>query len=182
PLVPAPVAAGFWLPSARRCGSLALSATPRHGCSRPSTLHRGQVPPWPEALATVRRGPLPRERTARGKTNMEFTDFSKFLAAVRAGDQQAAADLVRRYEPYLRRVIGLRLKSTQLRRVLDSMDICQSILAKFFDRAAAGELDVQTPEELQHLLVAMAINKLRDKVRHERRHQGGLPDDWEPVV
>jgi RNA polymerase sigma-70 factor (ECF subfamily) len=112
---------------------------------------------------------------------MEKENFAKFLVAVRAGDAQAAEELVRRYEPYLRRVIRLRLDDPRLRRVLDSVDVCQSILAVFFAEAAYGRFELQTPEQLGSLLTRMAINKLIAEARSNHRHQGGLPDEWDPA-
>jgi DNA-directed RNA polymerase specialized sigma24 family protein len=110
---------------------------------------------------------------------MNATSFPTFFAAVRSGDRAAAAEFVRHYEPYLRQVIRLRLTDERLRRIFDSSDICQSVLANFFVRAAAGEFDVADPDALRGLLARMAINKLLDKVRHERHHGGGLPDGWD---
>ena len=48
-------------------------------------------------------------------------DFAEFLKRIRAGDQQAAAELVQRFEPVIRREIRLRLEDRGLRRVLDSL-------------------------------------------------------------
>src|SRR5260221_3136505 len=59
-----------------------------------------------------------------------------------------------------RRAIRFRLADTNLARLLDSMDICQSVLASFFLRAAAGQFDIEQPQQLVKLLVAMARNKL----------------------
>ena len=64
--------------------------------------------------------------------------FRELIARVRAGDEQAAAELVRRYEPAIRRAARVRLVDTRLNRLLDSMDICQSVLASFFVRAGSG--------------------------------------------
>jgi RNA polymerase sigma-70 factor (ECF subfamily) len=97
------------------------------------------------------------------------SNFHQLLEQVRAGDQKAAAELVRCYEPEIRRAVRVRLTDTRLRRVLDSMDITQSILANFFVHAALGEFELETPEQLLHLLVTMARNKLRDRVRWEHR-------------
>ena len=55
--------------------------------------------------------------------------FQVLLRRVRAGDEQAARELVRRYEPAIRRAARIRLVDTRLNRLLDSMDICQSVLA-----------------------------------------------------
>ena len=75
----------------------------------------------------------------------EADDFSALIARVRAADQAAAAELVRRYEPLIRREVRLKLENSRLRRVLDSMDVCQSVLASFFVRAAAGQYDLDQP-------------------------------------
>ncbi len=110
---------------------------------------------------------------------MEDQDFDRFSADLRAGDERAAAELVRRYEPYLRHVIRARLTDRCLRRVLDSLDVCQSALGEFFVRMADGRFQFQDPDRLRALLVTMALNKLIDRARHERRHGGGLPDNFD---
>jgi RNA polymerase sigma-70 factor (ECF subfamily) len=94
------------------------------------------------------------------------------MRQVRAGDQDAAAQLVRIYESAIRRAVRFRLRDGRLRSQFDSMDICQSVLASFFVRAAAGQYDIDTPEQLVKLLTTMARNKLasqaRKKVAHDR--------------
>ncbi len=125
---------------------------------------------------------------------VEEQTFCDLLQRVRAGDEAAATELVRRYEPEVRRAVRVRLTDPRLRRVLDSADVCQSVLANFFVRVTAGEFDLDRPEQLLHLLLAMARNKLLDKARrqHARRRdqrrleagadaaldglQGGEPD------
>ena len=97
------------------------------------------------------------------------TTFTEFVARIRAGDEQAAADLVRRYEPLIRREIRLQLEDHQLNRLFDSMDVCQSVLASFFLRTAAGEYDLERPEQLIGLLLAIARNKLASAARREHR-------------
>jgi DNA-directed RNA polymerase specialized sigma24 family protein len=108
-------------------------------------------------------------------------NFSQFLAAVRAGDQQAASELVRRYEPYLRGIIRMRLQHAPLRRLLDSMDICQSVLALFFARAAQNRFDIQTPEQLARLLARMAVRKFLNKARRQGNHPDSLPAGWDLI-
>src|SRR5262249_30309699 len=94
--------------------------------------------------------------------------FDELIRRVRAGDQQAAAELVRLYEPAIRRAVRFRLVDNRLGAVLDSMDICQSVMASFFVRAAAGQFDLEKPEHLLRLLVTMARNKLASQARRER--------------
>src|SRR5262245_25348802 len=94
--------------------------------------------------------------------------FADFVGRIRAGDEQAAADLVRRYQPVIRVAVRTRLGDRRLRRVLDSMDICQSVLKSFFVRAGAGQYDLERPEQLQRLLVAIATNKVAFQARRQR--------------
>jgi RNA polymerase sigma factor (sigma-70 family) len=98
----------------------------------------------------------------------ESGDFAELIGRVRAGDQQAATELVRRYEPAIRLAVRVRLTDARLRRVMDSMDICQSVLANFFVRAAAGQFDLEKPEQLLGLLTTMARNKLTNQAHHHR--------------
>lgn len=91
--------------------------------------------------------------------------FHDLLRSVRAGDAEAASRLVRQYEHEIRRAVRLRLTDARLRRTLDSVDVCQSVLANFFVRAAAGQFDLERPEQLLQLLVRMAHNKVIDKAR-----------------
>jgi RNA polymerase sigma-70 factor (ECF subfamily) len=94
--------------------------------------------------------------------------FRDRLARVRAGDQAAAADLIRQLEPELLRAVRVRLGDPRLRRVVDSVDICQSVLANFFVRVRLGEFDLGRPDQLLHLLLVMARNKLQDRVRRQQ--------------
>jgi RNA polymerase sigma-70 factor (ECF subfamily) len=101
-------------------------------------------------------------------------EYLDFIQRIRLGDEQAAEELVRRYEPEIRLEIRtwLRLRDPRLRRVFDSMDICQSVLASFFLRAAVGEFELDEPSQLIRLLVGMARTRLAEHVRfHQRRRR-----------
>jgi RNA polymerase sigma-70 factor (ECF subfamily) len=104
---------------------------------------------------------------------LEAAEYAAFIARIRAGDEQAAAELVRRYEPEIRLEVRtwLRLRDPRLRRVFDSMDVCQSVLANFFLRVAAGDFDLERPEQLAALLAGIARNKLSEHVRHHQRQR-----------
>ncbi len=101
----------------------------------------------------------------------EPESFAQLVARVRRGDDQAAEELIRRYEPDLRVIARVRLTDPALRRVIDSMDICQSIFANFFVRAAAGQFELETPEQLLRLLAAMVRNKVNDHARYAHRQR-----------
>jgi RNA polymerase sigma-70 factor (ECF subfamily) len=93
--------------------------------------------------------------------------FADLLRRVRDGDEAAAAELVRRSEPAIRRAVRLKLTDPRLRRAFDSLDVCQSVLGNFFARARAGQFELDSPEQLTRLLTEMTYNKVRDLVRHE---------------
>jgi RNA polymerase sigma-70 factor (ECF subfamily) len=101
----------------------------------------------------------------------EEQPFSEFLRRIRAGDEGAAAELVRRYEAAIRIEVRRRLNDPSLYPLFDSMDICQSVLASFFLRAAAGEYDLDDPAQLLRLLVGIARNKLAWHSRRQHRQR-----------
>src|SRR5262249_32476068 len=108
---------------------------------------------------------------AGGETMSEATPFADLIRRVRAGDPEAAAELVRAYEPTIRRTVRVRLRDQRLGRLFDSMDVCQSVLASFFVRAALGQYELDTPEQLLGLLTSMARNKLASQARRQRARQ-----------
>lgn len=118
----------------------------------------------------------------------EEASFRDLIGKVRTGDNEAAAELVRRYEPAIRRAVRVRLVDSRLRRVLDTSDVCQSILASFFVRAAMGQYELDQPDQLLKLLARMAHNKVIDQARKhhaERRAVGrveGMPADERDVA
>jgi hypothetical protein len=115
----------------------------------------------------------------------EPTPFAELIRRVRAGDAQAADELVRRYEEPIRRAVRMQLRDSRLRRVLDSTDVCQSILANFFVRAGLGQFDLRTPGQLLSLLAAMARNKLATLARDPEVAHREYPDleaDHGPVA
>lgn len=99
---------------------------------------------------------------------MSETTFTELITRIRAGDEHAASDLVRRYEPEIRREVRFLLRDPFLRRSFDSMDICQSVMGSFFLRAALGEYDLGRPEDLIRLLISMTRNKVVDATRRQR--------------
>ncbi len=104
--------------------------------------------------------------------------FEELLQRVRRGEEEAAAELLRRYEEPLRHVIRIRLVDSRLRRLFDVDDICQSVLTSFFVRAAVGQYELHRPEDLLKLLTTMARNKLADKARRpsvERNAEHRVP-------
>jgi RNA polymerase sigma factor (sigma-70 family) len=116
-------------------------------------------------VAVTSAAPFSEPRMANA---VSFTDF---IRRIRAGDDAAAEELVRRYETLIRREVRLRIEDERLNRAFDSLDVCQSVLASFFVRAATGEYDLDEPDQLVRLLVTMARNKLASKARQEHRQR-----------
>jgi RNA polymerase sigma-70 factor (ECF subfamily) len=94
--------------------------------------------------------------------------FADLIRRLRAGDPRAAEELVREFEPAIRLEVHCRLRDPRLRRAFDSMDVCQSVLASFFVRAATGAYDLEQPDQLRKLLVGMARKKLLFQIRKQR--------------
>jgi DNA-directed RNA polymerase specialized sigma24 family protein len=115
----------------------------------------------------------------------EDGSFRELIRRVRARDDQAAADLVRWFAGPLHLVVRHRLTDPALRRRLDTADVCQTVLASFFERAAQGRFLLDRPEDLRRLLATMA----RHEVTNQRRKQGAgrrdrveAPGDGEPAA
>ncbi len=98
-------------------------------------------------------------------------DFCELIARVRCGDPDAACDIVRRYETSVRVAVRTRLSDPRLRRHFDSMDVCQSVLASFFLRAASGAFDLHDPRQLVALLTKMAEKKVAMRARAHHRQR-----------
>lgn len=115
----------------------------------------------------------------------EEPEFEDLLMKVRQGDAHAATELVKLYEPEVRRFVRYRLNSPKMRRLLDSLDVCQSVFANFFARVTEGQFDLKHPRQLQQLLMTMAGNRLLDHVRKQGTARrggdqavGGQGIDW----
>ena len=100
-----------------------------------------------------------------------LNDFDAFMTRLREGDPTAAEELVRHYEPLVRRGIRRRIGDQRLRRTLDSMDLCQSVFHAFFYHMAAGENVLVDSDHLVRLLVLIARRKLAETLRKEYRHR-----------
>jgi DNA-directed RNA polymerase specialized sigma24 family protein len=106
---------------------------------------------------------------------MPEPNFADLLDRARAGDAEATAELVGRFEPRVRASVRRPLDGLNLRRVLDSGDISQAVLGQFFARLADGAFDLADEDRVAALLVAMARNRVRDQARreHAARRGGG---------
>jgi RNA polymerase sigma factor (sigma-70 family) len=110
--------------------------------------------------------------------------FTNLIVRIRAGDHTAAEELVRKFEPVVRREIRLNMTDRRMARMFDSVDICQSIWSSFFVRAAAGQFDIESPAHLTNLLMTMARNKLAyqsRRNRYQKRDVGRIDTTGTPI-
>jgi RNA polymerase sigma-70 factor (ECF subfamily) len=60
-----------------------------------------------------------------------------------------------------------------LRRQMDSVDICQSVMADFFVRTALGQFELESPQQLIGLLATMARNRI---INHAKKQNAQKRD------
>ncbi|WP_406698871.1 sigma-70 family RNA polymerase sigma factor [Singulisphaera sp. Ch08] len=107
----------------------------------------------------------------------EGDEFAELVRRIRSGDAEATQQLIRQYEPAIRREARLRL-GPSLRPMFDSMDLCQSVLGSFFVRVVAGQYELNSPGGVMRLLLEMTRNKIREKARKRREASLGT---YEPI-
>jgi RNA polymerase sigma factor (sigma-70 family) len=109
-------------------------------------------------------------------------EFRSFVDRFRAGDAAAAEELVRYFEPIVRREIRIRMVDSRVSRIYDSVDFTQAVMASFFLRA--GDYELNGPQDLVRLLTAMARNKLASSARKLLSHKrdGQRKEMSEPML
>ena len=90
------------------------------------------------------------------------------LRTFRTGSEDAAVELYGRYAERLE-CLASRGLGRDLRSLVESEDVVQSIFRTFFRRAAEGDYEVPDGSELWNLLVTISLNKLRTIGQHYRR-------------
>jgi len=91
-------------------------------------------------------------------------ELRQFLARIRAGDEDAARELLRRYEAKVRLVVRRQLPRL-LRSRFDSQDFVQSIWRSFFRRIKTNPNDLEGTDNLIGFLARAARNKVIDEYR-----------------
>jgi RNA polymerase sigma factor (sigma-70 family) len=94
----------------------------------------------------------------------EQSELRRFIARIRDGDQDAARELLLRYEPKIRLVVRRQLPRL-LRSRFDSQDFVQSIWGSFFRRMRANPSELEDPRSLIAILVQAARHKVIDEFR-----------------
>lgn len=90
------------------------------------------------------------------------------LERVRRGDRDAAAELIRQYEPVIRRRIRGRL-GAEMRRVVDSMDIVSTVARRLDRCVREGRVEASNDAQLWCLLRQITDNAFKEKGRAFQR-------------
>jgi RNA polymerase sigma-70 factor (ECF subfamily) len=124
---------------------------------------------------------------------MDTDDFQALMARLRAGDEEAAAEVFNRFA---HRLIGLaraRLRET-IRAKEDPEDVVQSVYRSFFGRHRAGQFRVDSWEDVWGILTVLTVRKCGRRLQYFRAARRDLlrevrlagPDDsdagWEAVA
>jgi RNA polymerase sigma factor (sigma-70 family) len=101
----------------------------------------------------------------------EEGELRRLLARIHEGDEDAARELLRRYEAKVRLVVRRQLPRL-LRARFDSQDFVQSIWGSFFRRIKASPTELEGTENLIGFLARAARNKVIDEYRRasSRKH------------
>ena len=92
------------------------------------------------------------------------SDIPAFLARIQMGDEDAARELLRRYESEVRLVVRRQLPRL-LRSRFDSLDFLQSVWGSFFRRVRNGPAEFEDSRHLVAFLARAAKNKVIDEYR-----------------
>jgi RNA polymerase sigma factor (sigma-70 family) len=91
-------------------------------------------------------------------------NIQELLSRIRNGDDEAARELLTRYEPKIRLVVRRQLPRL-LRSRFDSLDFLQSVWGSFFHKIRTGPNDLDEEQNLITFLAWAARNKVIDEYR-----------------
>src|SRR3954463_16718394 len=114
----------------------------------------------------------------KDETAVAGDEIRGFLARIHAGDEDAARDLLMRYEAEVRLVVRRQLPR-MLRSRFDSVDFLQSVWGSFFHRVRTTPTEFEDGRHLVAFLARAAKNKVIDEFRKagskKRDMAGGEP-------
>jgi RNA polymerase sigma factor (sigma-70 family) len=113
----------------------------------------------------------------------EATDFPDLIQRVRCGDEAAAAELVHRFQPFLQRLVRIRMRQRvdykRMRLQVDPSDVCQSVFRSVLEGLQKGRYRLEQPADLERLLQAMTRFNIATKARRWGVRLRSLVDDFE---
>lgn len=106
-------------------------------------------------------------------TDPDDSDIPGFLHRIANGDQDAARELLSRYEAEVRLVVRRQLPRL-LRSRFDSLDFLQSVWGSFFRRVKGGASEFEDSRHLVAFLARAAKNKVIDEYRRAGSQKGDM--------
>src|SRR6516162_9532510 len=106
-----------------------------------------------------------------GTSGDESRDIRELLARIQAGDEEAARELLTRYESKVRMVVRRQLPRL-LRSRFDSLDFLQSVWGSFFHRVRTTPTEFDDGRHLVAFLARAAKNKVIDEYRRAGSQKG----------
>lgn len=94
--------------------------------------------------------------------------WTRLIEGLRRSDSEIQHEFYYRYQGALHLIVRRRMNPAFLRR-FDSDDVVQSTLRTFFRRVQTGDFEMLQAERLWNLLCAIALTKLREKLRFHSR-------------
>ena len=96
-------------------------------------------------------------------------DLLDLIRRAQLGDEMASTELVRRFEPFIHRVVRLPMRQrrdyNRLRHELGCSDVCQSVLKSLFRGLRNNRFRLDQPGDLEKLLQTMVRFTLATKGR-----------------
>ena len=108
-----------------------------------------------------------------GGDSGEDVGLGSLLDRIRRGDEDAARELLARYEAQVRLVVRRQLPRL-LRSRFDSLDFLQSVWGSFFRRMRSGAEEFEDPRSLVAFLARAARNKVIDEYRRAASQKGDM--------
>ena len=107
--------------------------------------------------------------------------LESLLERLHAGDESAAEQLFRDYEPYLRLFVRRQL-SASMRAKFDSQDVVQSVWADLWHGFQQAGWKFSDSDHLRAFLVRITKNRLIDRLRYVRRRgEQPIADEETPM-
>ena len=110
-------------------------------------------------------------------------DFLDLIQRARSGDQTAATELVRRFEPFIQRMVRIRMyrrgDRDRLRHDIGSADVCQSVFRSLFRGLRRNRYRLDGPGDLEKILHVMIRYNLATKARRSSVKLRELLGDFE---
>jgi RNA polymerase sigma factor (sigma-70 family) len=116
---------------------------------------------------------MPVDSAATDGGPSDESDVPMFLARIAAGDEDAARELLTRYEAEVRLVVRRQLPRL-LRSRFDSLDFLQSVWGSFFRRVKGGPAEFEDSRHLVAFLARAAKNKVIDEYRRAGSRKGDM--------